>query len=86
MPWIALLAAAGCAKDGTSYACSCDYITDYDDAYGVKVSICAATDERAPQLAKNCAEQGAPAPIQRCSCAADTTGKKCKEGECALKQ
>jgi hypothetical protein len=85
LAWLAALAAASCARDGGSYACSCEYMTDYDDTYGVQVAICAATAERAPGLAKDCAEPGAPAPIQRCSCAAVANAPPCKEGACVRK-
>jgi len=60
-------------------------LTDRDDGYRVQVEICAADEERAPSLAKNCAESGAPAPIQRCACAAVAGGPRCKEGACAIK-
>ena len=75
----------GCARDGTGYACTCELLTDRDDIFNVQVDICAANDQRAPGLAKNCAESGAPAPIQRCACVAVTDGPKCKEGACKLK-
>ncbi len=61
-------AAAGCREEGAPYDCTCTYLTDFDDAAKQETRVCAASPERAPGVARGCAQAGAPAPIQECSC------------------
>ena len=67
--------------EGRPFECSCHYLTDFDDASKVDVSICAAPD-RAVGEAKNCAQPAAPAPIQTCTCTPAASAPPCRPGAC----
>jgi len=56
------------AEPGHTYACTCSYLTDFDDGAKTDVSVCAPTPERAADIARGCAQSAAPAPIQTCTC------------------
>jgi hypothetical protein len=72
---------SGCrAEPGRPYACTCSWLTDYDDEGKVEVVACAPNAEVAPALAKNCAA-AAPAPISRCDCQLVSGGPACNQ-EC----
>lgn len=66
---VALRAAAGCRDEpGRPYACSCAFLTDFDDASSLPARVCAPSAERAPAIARGCAQTTAPAPVQECTC------------------
>ncbi|UQA59207.1 hypothetical protein [Polyangium aurulentum] len=74
----------GCREErGSTYLCSCSFLTDFDDGSTQEVTVCAPSDERAPGFASGCAQEGAPAPVERCSCRLEKSGAGCKVGACA---
>ena len=79
-------ATSGCKDDpGASYACDCAFLTDTDDTSIQKVEVCESTPERAQQAARGCAQSGAPATVQSCSCTAKNEKKDaCKAGDCTV--
>jgi hypothetical protein len=78
-------AAAGCpAERGDVYDCTCTFLTDFDDPSRHEVLVCAPSSERAPAIARGCAQAGAPAPVQGCACRKAAAGT-CALGECRMK-
>lgn len=78
-----LTLSAGCAKErGSTYRCTCSYLTDFDDGSTADVLVCSPTDERAPDFARGCAQLGAPAPVEKCSCRMETSKTSCEAGTC----
>ena len=81
-----LLLAAGCREEGRWYACSCTFLTDFDDPSGQRVEVCAPSAARAPGVAKGCAQTAAPAPVQGCACSpkamAEGASAVCSAGDC----
>jgi hypothetical protein len=76
--------ATGCKEErGSTYACRCSFLTDFDDGSTQEVTVCAPSDERAPDFARGCAQAGAPAPVERCSCQLDKSAAGCAVGACA---
>jgi len=64
-------ASSGCNKDdapGERFSCSCDFLTDMDDASVQKVEVCAESASVASERAVGCAQSGAPATVQACRC------------------
>jgi hypothetical protein len=87
----AVLAAAlilgGCrSEQGSPYRCDCSFLTDYDDAATIAVSSCAPSPELASAIARGCAQSGAPAPVDKCSCEPDAerAGVVCRVSDCAI--
>ena len=81
----ALALTLGCQEQGAAYHCSCAFLTDYDDGSTQEVEVCAQSVERAPAVARGCAQSAAPAPIQECTCKPATSSRPCRAGECAVK-
>lgn len=80
LPAIAI-AGAACRHEGVPFDCECDMLTDYDDGWKLPVRACAADAREAPDVARGCAQLGAPAPIQSCKCApAITSATPCRHG------
>ena len=74
---------AGCEKErGSHYACSCTFLTDFDDNSGSEVTVCSPSDERAPDFARGCAQSGAPAPVEKCVCKVEKGAGTCEVGLC----
>ncbi|MFO0593247.1 MAG: hypothetical protein U0441_37240 [Polyangiaceae bacterium] len=61
--------AAACARDGTPFECTCEWLTDYDDRESVQTRVCATSEDEARAMGPGCAQTGIPAPVQRCTCA-----------------
>jgi hypothetical protein len=83
--------ASGCREElGSTYACDCSFLTDFDDSSTQAVTVCAPSDDddrddhdRAEAYAGTCAlERGAPAPVERCQCRVEKRGSGCKVGAC----
>jgi hypothetical protein len=78
-------AAAGCsAERGDVYDCACTFLTDFDDTSKHEVLVCAPSAERAPAIARGCAQSGAPAPVQGCACQ-KAAAAACTLDECRMK-
>lgn len=78
---VVALGAAACGEArGSAFACTCNLLTDFDDASKHEVIVCAPSAERAPTIAQGCAQTGAPAPVQGCVCA--PRGEACSLGAC----
>ncbi len=75
---------AGCAEEGRFYACTCEVVTDFDDASKLDVEVCAPSPERAPAVGRGCAQTGAPAYVQRCACAPMASSAVCRSGACKV--
>ena len=75
-------AAAGCSERGVPYDCACTVLTDFDDPSKHEMRICAPSPERAPAIARGCAQMGAPAPVEKCVCKGVEGGAECRGGEC----
>ncbi len=74
---------AGCAKErGSTYRCSCSYLTDFDDSATQEVTVCSPSDERATEFARGCAQLGAPAPVEKCACKIAIQSSGCEAGAC----
>ncbi|MRG97982.1 hypothetical protein [Polyangium spumosum] len=74
---------SGCEKErGSPYACSCTFLTDFDDNSGSEVTVCSPSDERAPDFARGCAQSGAPAPVEKCTCKVERGAGTCEVGLC----
>lgn len=72
---------AACRHEGVPFDCECDMLTDYDDGWKLPVRACAADAREAPDVARGCAQLGAPAPIQSCKCApAIASATPCRHG------
>jgi hypothetical protein len=80
------LSAAGCRPRGALYDCTCAFLTDFDYAVTQEVTVCAGSAERAVPEARGCAQTGAPAPIQGCSCRPASEGAECVVGECRVRR
>jgi hypothetical protein len=78
---VALAMGGGCRERATSYDCACTYLTDFDDASKQAVSVCAPSPERAPDVARGCAQASAPAPVQTCECRS-AGGPACEGAGC----
>lgn len=80
----ALVAAAGCREaPGAPHACTCAFLTDFDDEVKLTAVVCASTPARAANLARACAQREATAPVQSCSCARATDpAGACHTGAC----
>lgn len=80
---VALVAMAGCREEsGVFYRCSCTVLTDFDDASKREIEVCAPSAERAGDLGRTCALEGAPAPVSGCSCQLGDRMNGCRVGEC----
>jgi hypothetical protein len=79
-----MIAAAACGDEpGAPFACACTILTDFDDASKQATRVCATSAERAAVIARSCAQhEGAPAPVQACTCAAEPAGPSCRVGTC----
>lgn len=74
---------AGCEKErGSPYACTCTFLTDFDDSSGSEVTVCSPSAERAPDFARGCAQSGAPAPVEKCVCKPERGSGTCEVGLC----
>jgi hypothetical protein len=85
----ALASAAGlglgaCRPEGAWVACECTFLTDFDDTSATHVEVCAPSVERADEVARGCAQSAAPAPVERCACAAApvAASERCAVGDC----
>ncbi|HVY45491.1 MAG TPA: hypothetical protein VHB21_06405, partial [Minicystis sp.] len=74
--------AAGCERGGRPYTCTCSVLTDFDDATKHVVEICSPTAARAAEFAKGCAQAGAPAKVDACTCEPVPSGAACDLGRC----
>lgn len=72
----------GCREHGTSWDCTCSFLTDYDDASTHEVRVCSADAGRVEAEARGCAQAGAPAPVQGCSCGQVEPRRDCLVGAC----
>ncbi|MEQ9317774.1 MAG: hypothetical protein RIF41_01400 [Polyangiaceae bacterium] len=82
------LVVGGCKKDeppGHRFACTCDFLTDMDDASVQKVEVCAANESVARERAIGCAQSGAPATIQGCRCE-PSTDPGCPPEDCEVRE
>ena len=82
---VVVLVAPSCRETthrARSFDCDCSWLSDYDDASGQRVTVCAASDEDAKQAAEGCAQSAAPAPIQGCHCWEKSAETPCKLGDC----
>lgn len=78
--------ASGCREErGSTYACRCSFLTDFDDGSTQEVAVCAPSEERAPDFARGCAQAGAPAPVERCACRLEKSGSGCEVGACVAR-
>lgn len=86
LAFVVALATSGCKEDDAPsrrFACSCDFLTDMDDASVQKVQVCARNEGRARERAIGCAQSGAPATVQGCQCEpSDAPG--CPPGDCEV--
>jgi hypothetical protein len=82
----AALASAGCREQGSYYRCSCSFLTDYDDPARLSINVCSPSREQASSIGRGCAQSGAPAPVQSCSCDLEPAraGVSCRSGDCEL--
>jgi hypothetical protein len=79
----ALVVLAGCHDErGVLYRCSCTVLTDFDDASKREIEVCAPSAERASNLGRTCALEGAPAPVSGCTCQLGDRMNGCRVGEC----
>jgi hypothetical protein len=79
---ILVAATPSCERGGAPYDCACSYLTDFDDAAAQPTRVCSPAPERAPAIARGCAQIGAPAPIQGCSCAPARSAAPCSGVAC----
>jgi hypothetical protein len=79
---------AGCSRgpgvEAQRWGCDCTFLTDMDDSSAQKIEVCESTKERAEAAAVGCAQSGAPARVERCSCAAVAGGPACRAGDCTV--
>jgi hypothetical protein len=82
----ALTLAACRSEQGSPYRCDCSFLTDYDDAATIAVRSCAPSRDLASTIARGCAQSGAPAPVDKCSCEPDAerAGEVCRVSDCAV--
>lgn len=74
------LFAAACGKPsgpvaGGRHACTCTYLTDYDDTAHVAVEACIADGKKPEDEARYCAAESAHNHVEACACKA--TGARC---------
>ena len=74
------IALAGCKTasgpvPGGRNACTCTYLTDYDDTAHVAIDVCIASGKKAEEEARYCAAENAHNHIDRCDCR--PTGAPC---------
>jgi hypothetical protein len=75
--------AVGCTKErGSTYTCTCTFLTDFDDGSRQDVTVCSPSDERAPDFARGCAQFAAPAHVEKCSCKVEKKDNGCEVGLC----
>ena len=80
------LLTSACKKDARPrqrYACTCDFLTDMDDASVQKVEVCAHDESVARERAVGCAQSGAPATVQACRCEPSSV-PGCPPGDCQV--
>lgn len=79
----------GCtSQPGQAYDCACGFLTDFDDKSSIVVGACAAPiegDEGARVVARSCAQSGAPAPIDSCTCRPLADAAPCEIGACSVR-
>jgi hypothetical protein len=79
------LALVACRGDrGERYECRCAFLTDFDDASGSRLGVCAAADDEAVAAARGCAQSAAPAPVQSCACERARGAPPCRRGDCEV--
>jgi hypothetical protein len=77
------LAAGSCREEpGAAFACTCTYLTDFDDEIRLDELVCAASADRAAGVASGCAARRAAAPMQGCRCASAPGATRCPVGAC----
>ncbi|MBK8258642.1 MAG: hypothetical protein IPK82_39030 [Polyangiaceae bacterium] len=75
------LGLAACKNEGEPYACTCDMLTDFDDAHKEAVLVCAASATDAVSIAQGCAQLANPMPVQTCACTpTGATSPPCRQG------
>jgi hypothetical protein len=74
------------ASDGQPFSCDCELLTDTDGVSSVKVTICEADPSVAERAARGCAQSGAPAQIQSCSCQSIPGTASCQPGSCKVEE
>jgi hypothetical protein len=70
-----VVALGGCPADSgpkARFSCVCRFLTDTDGTSEVVVDLCAKDAAAAEARAPGCAQAGAPATVQGCSCSAAT--------------
>ncbi|MCU0694522.1 MAG: hypothetical protein MUF54_24335 [Polyangiaceae bacterium] len=70
---IAWAASTGCSKrqeskPGVWFACTCPYLTDFDDVAKHQLEVCVPEGSRPEQRAQACASQLTHGPSEDCSC------------------
>lgn len=86
---LVLSGGVGCKEaKGSLYTCDCPFLTDTDDTSVQKVEICESSPARAQSAAMGCAQSGAPASVQSCSCtpAPRSSSGVCRVGDCAVRE
>src|SRR5689334_1132033 len=74
---------SGCpSTEGRMFSCACTFLTDFDDGSRADVEVCAPTLERAAPIGRGCAQSGAPAAVQGCTCAPIASAALCRVGDC----
>lgn len=78
---VTLLAATGCgqakAEPGTKIACTCTFLTDYDDAARVDVDVCVGEGKDVQAAAKACAARSAHNHVEGCQCKTPAAKSPC---------
>lgn len=77
---VGAIAIAACSHEGAPFDCECSMLTDYDDGWKLTARVCAADAREAPEVARGCAQLGAPAPVQSCACRAVEPAATCRHG------
>jgi hypothetical protein len=74
-------ATVGCSKapaaPGKRVACTCTFLTDFDDAARVDVDVCAANGKNVVDEAKACAARSAHNHVEGCVCQPPTSEAPC---------
>lgn len=84
--FLALALLVGCGRgEGRAHVCECSFLTDFDDPSHVVVEACAGSAVEANDVARSCAQSGAPAPVERCTCAPSPSNSACPEGQCSVR-
>lgn len=84
----ALLASSviGCGKTvsapGKRVACTCTFLTDFDDAARVDVDVCVANGKNVVEEAKACAARSAHNHVEQCVCQPPASGAPGTDGSC----